>query len=307
MKHTSLMRRASAALFAFGLLCLSAAAKDCRLQPVVSTPLQKSRLFNHVSTPVRINGHSLRLIVDTGSPTSILTDQAAAQLGLKRKALIDSLKMLGGDEAREEALASDFRIGTAQMGETSFKIMRTDRFNFGGEQFDGLIGADLLARFDADFDFPGGQLTLYQPHPCDGHEVTWGERKGTISKIAFTGENGRIILPIELDGKSLITIVDTGASESSLALKMAEGKLGLTPTSPGMMRQSPPDEADPVYSYTFRQIRIGAVRLTPAQFQLLSFERAHWFFSSFLGMPELRRLHLYIAYKEKMLYLSAAP
>lgn len=304
MKHASLLRRVGATLFVFGLICAQAMAEDCRLQMVASTPLQKSRLFSHVSAPVSINGHTLRLIVDTGSPSSILTDKAADVLSLKREALVDSFKMLGGDEARESTRISDLRIGDAVMRETAFIIMRTDRFNFGGEQFDGLIGADLLSRFDADFDFSGNRLTLYQPHPCDGHEVSWPGRKTAITKLPFTGQNGRIILPVELDGKPLIAILDTGASESSIALKMAEGKLGLSPGSAAMVRLSPPAEPDPIYAFTFKEIRIGSVRLPTAQFQLISFERAHWFFSSLLGMPELRRLHLYIAYKEHMLYIS---
>ncbi|MGB8600860.1 MAG: aspartyl protease family protein [Rhizomicrobium sp.] len=301
------MKRYGLAFLTLVLLCGPLAAGEaCQQQAVASAPLQKARLFNQVATPVTISGQPLRFLVDTGSPSSMVTEHAAEAAGLKPKALTSgSVKMFGGDEAKSSVHVTNFKIGNAAMPDADFAVMRTLRFNFGGEQFDGLIGADILARYDADFDFAAGTLTLFQPHPCDGHEIQW-KTATAIETLPFTGDNGRIIVPITLDGRDMIAIVDTGASDSSLGAKIGMAKLALSPQSPGMVREGPAADADPIYDYTFREMKLGSVMLTDTRFRFIPFSKAHWFFAGLVGMPELRRLHLYIAYKEHKLYLTPA-
>lgn len=303
-----MMRCGLAFLFLVLLGSPSAAAQDCRLQMVAQTPLQKARLFNHTSTPVTINGRTFRFIVDTGSPGSMVTVQTADTLKLKRTTLSDknTVKMFGGDEAKETAHIHQPAIGGVHMPDGDFSVMRTLRLNFGGEQFDGLIGADILSRYDADFDFANGSLTLYEPHPCDGREIRTAMKSQPYEKQAFTGEMGRIIVPITLDGKEMIAILDTGASDSSLGSKIGMAKLALSPQSPGMQREGPDSDPDPVYAYTFKKMTLGGVTLSDTRFRFIPFSKAHWFFAGLLGMPELRRLHIYIAYREHMLYFRPA-
>lgn len=299
------MKRFFAAFsFVFIILPPWAMAQDCHLQMVTQTPLQKARLFNHTSTPVTIEGRTFRFIVDTGSPRSMVTVQTADALKLTRTPLpgTNSVKMFGGDEAKETAQIRQPVIGGVRMPDGVFSVMRTLRFNFGGEQFDGLIGADILSRYDADFDFANGSLTLYEPHPCDGREIRTAMRDKPYEKLPFTGEMGRIIVPLKLDGKEMIAILDTGASDSSLGSKIAMAKLALSPQSPGMQREGPDNDPDPVYAYTFKKMTLGSVTLNNTRFRFIPFSKARWFFAGLLGMPELRRLHIYIAYREHMLY-----
>lgn len=300
------MKRYGLAFLALLLITPFAAGQECRLQTVASTPLQQARLFNQMATPVTISGKNLRFLVDTGSPTSIITEKVATELGLHQSLRADGgVKMFGGDEAKSSVHVTHFKISNTAMPDMDLAVMRTLRFNFGGEQFDGLIGADILSRYDANFDFAAQTLTLFQPHPCDGREIQW-QSSTKIEKVPFSGDNGRIIVPLKLDGKDMIAIIDTGASDSSLGAKIGMAKLALSPQSPGMIREGDAKDPDPIYRYTFRKMTLGGVALSDTQFRFIPFSKAHWFFAGLLGMPELKRLHLYIAYKEHMLYLTPA-
>jgi hypothetical protein len=140
-------------------------------------------LNSRFGVPVSVHGHTILLAVDLGADASVLTGPAFDSIRIQsmsakatrvvtlvrgngRTPVLDStadLTITIGDTIRqywgdlEPAVIDSVRIGT--MVETEVAIP----FEFGGpfRPFDGLLGRDLLASFDLEFDFPHKTLKLY--------------------------------------------------------------------------------------------------------------------------------------------------
>jgi hypothetical protein len=130
-----------------------------------------------------------------------------------------------------------------------------------------------------------------------------------------------------LDGHEFRTGLDTGASFSVLNMEDAQDAFGLTPQSPGI---EPGEKLnnDPLldnYFYSFKNLALEGVTVSNPRIQLLpDLVKAHLNRSHYMearlaafddgepqGLPALvigysilRRLHVYIAYKEQKLYIT---
>lgn len=89
----------------------------------------------------------------------------------------------------------------------------------------GLVGIDILADYDLDFDFPNRKLTLYSVKGCSSvppPDFT------DVRTIAFRfGADRLILFPVELDGHELTAILDTGAVFHAITREGLR-KVGLT-------------------------------------------------------------------------------
>ncbi len=84
---------------------------------------------------------------------------------------------------------------------------------------------DILADYDLEFDFPHRKLTLYDVKGCS--ELT-PPGFNNITAIRFKFDEQRsVLLPVEIDGKKLTAILDTGASYHAIT-KAGLRKLSVT-------------------------------------------------------------------------------
>lgn len=217
---------------------------------------------NHlVFVRARINGHPVRLVVDTGSERTTLTEAAATRLGLPH---------IGQYVTRTFGVAGmsasqDLAVPGIDLGGTHFPVDRVavGRFaldRFSGPRIDGLLGADILLAFDMDIDLPAHQLTLYQARPCANARPPWPQPEMEITGLGRRRE--LMLVPVDLDGRRGTAILDTGAQFDVVRASFAR-RTGLSPrdmqsdplirlygASPGMMR---------VRLHRFHQLRIGPV------------------------------------------------
>lgn len=302
-------------IFVFCALCLlgallcppAAAEEDCRLQIVASVPLEEAKNHTGVAVEVIIAAHTFHFLVDTGSPASVMTEQTADTLGLTQLGLpgISYFKLFGGEKTRHYVGAKDIKIGGTNIPSAKFIVVSTERLHH-GEQYDGLIGADFLSLFDADFDFAAHKLNLFLPHRCSGRAVYWTENEDHIAKFPFALLHDHINLPVVIDGKKVDAILDTGSSSTVMDMHLAETEFGLTPQSPNMERLSAADDPAPTYRHTFKTLQFGGVTVNNVPVLLIPRDKSKVSIDLIIGMREINRLHLFIAYKERMLYVTAA-
>jgi predicted aspartyl protease len=94
-----------------------------------------------------------------------------------------------------------------------------------GRTIDGLIGADVLARFDVDFDLPGGAVRLYRAAAC-ATAPPWSTRSVAIP--ANRTRSGRLFVPVRVNGQLLLAMLDSGFSSTTITTRAA-ARLGVTP------------------------------------------------------------------------------
>jgi predicted aspartyl protease len=169
-----------------------------------------------------LNGHPARMVLDTGAERTVVTPSTVQQLGLRKDIWVDST-MRGAGGLLETHANTDVDSasigGTALFQRQSSPGLSLSVANFDLGDADGLLGGDVLRHYTLDLDFPRTQLTL---RPANQNVP----RPGAVQLSPLRGD--LLLAPVQLDGHSLLALVDTGASVS---LINARGlyRLGLTP------------------------------------------------------------------------------
>jgi hypothetical protein len=204
--------------------CDMAPEIDCDLLKITEMPLE---VEDHLLVvPVGINGHWVRLIVDTGAERTTISQAAADHLGLPHDPrYVNRSVGIGGTTTTTDVTVDRLVLGTvhfpvSRIGVGTFRL-QTAR----GLDADGLLGADILLAFDMDIDVAGGKLTLYRSRICPHPKPPW-----PVPAIEIAGvrdRKDRLLLPFKLDNVPGMAILDTGAQGNVLGVEMAR-RMGLT-------------------------------------------------------------------------------
>jgi len=226
----ALTRRVCAALLILWPLSACAApvrdtarTDPCRPIKKMELPLREAR--NFLLTPATLDGRPATLLVDTGAETTTLTPQEVAALNLPRdpghtRTLVGVTGNVSsaGARLRELALAGQPIGGPRNVGVGDLPSL---------EGIDppvaGLLGADVLAGFDVELDLPAGRMALYSPSPCPD----WHPWAGGVQASFRRGHGGLAFLDVQVDGRIVRALLDTGA-RTSLLTREAALALGVT-------------------------------------------------------------------------------
>ncbi len=212
---------------------VDAGASSCKLIKIADFPVRLER--NRLIIEGAINDHKIGIQVDTGAEASFLLRSAADRLGLTRRQ-VGGVRMLGvgGETYVESAYVDSFKIG-----ETERKGWRLP---VAGERDLGtdvafLLGEDFFHQIDVEFDLANGAIRLFQPKDCDGVSLAYwaNEGVGEVGIEPVSDTNPQILLTVQINGKPIQALLDSGAGISVLD-KFDAARLGVTPETPGALR-----------------------------------------------------------------------
>jgi len=309
------MRLAAVILIAL-LAALPADAADtqCALKRYASLDMQEDQ-SGRVLVEVTVNHTPRWMLVDTGGATSEIGEDVLSALQIKQYPLAPGLHVyaVNGSEIIHWATVPSFEIGLAHFADRKFLALPSS--SGGAEhQIEGILAPDLLSKFDLDFDFQNKKLNLFSQGHCEGKVVYWAQ---SYAAMPFTmSEDGHIKLELSLDGKSTSGILDTGASVTTLLAPVAHALFGISKDSPGVTGDQP--------HFQLHELSVGGVKVLNPEIYLLddAADRAYrnemglglhelgvqssLMPKMILGTNILRHLHLYIAYQEHKIYVTAA-
>jgi predicted aspartyl protease len=267
--------------------------EGCKLIRYAGLPFKMAH--GHMSVAVTVNGRPAEFIVDTGGYVSAISSEAVKRLGLETHGIHGNILLgdLGDKYAERYAGIDSLVIGNTHAPPVSLMVA-------GSLDADGILAPDMLSNFDVDIDFADGTINLFRPHPCEDHVVYWTK---DYEKLPFALSSQRHIkLNAILDGRPLAVIFDTGSplsliSADAVPAGLPGAAIVLTGASGGKVNAT---------GRQFDTFALGQI-IWPHPTLFVTDSDTSWrseFAEMLLGIDQFHDSHLYIDYRNKVLYLS---
>jgi hypothetical protein len=316
---------AFAAIAAFGfaanltLAINSAPAKDCRLPLLDSIDFEI--VNNQLLVPVTIDGHSGRMLLDTGDISTMVTGAYVQQFGPTVENLPPSSEArFGPARITQLAHVAALDVGPAHFGKAALMVIPVTAMS-GRPAWLGILGMNAFNKVDFELDFSQHKLNLYSQDHCPGAVVYW--TKEFASAPLIRGPLGNYYFPIELEGKKIEAEFSTAVGDNWLTTEVTRSLYGFDEKSQDIETRT--DSAGRVQaqyramtlSATGFQVNNAQIRLNTAKPAYCSLthgpEHAAMYTGCMggeaplkLGLNVAQHMHLYFATKEKVLYFTDA-
>ena len=331
---------ATAVALAFSAQTPVVAAEKCSLKQLAS--MEMTELPSGVWTvPMTLNGRASHLMLDTGGGIRALTEDVVTELGLPRHQGNVEMFNVKGNRSRDQVFVPNVEIAGSKLPDGMvFSVMAgasraekraeengetsdLPKLNAGGEDraFDGILAPDVFFnRIDLDLDFAGKRFGLFDKNHCDGQVVYWPA--SAVAVVPFRYENNHISFDVQLDGHPARAIMDTGASINTLDLEMAQRLFGVDLNAPGTEKTAELLPGKYIYDRRFSTLTFEGLTIKNPMVSLIPDVMPKEAITSsriqtkivdlpdmIIGMPILKKLHIFIAFQERKLYITpgAAP
>ena len=210
----------------------------CGLKLAGDVPIEfrNNQALVTMSTP---GGHAL-MLVDTGAGISELRQTAVDQLHLAVVAG-GALQFFGtgGASTAKVAVVNGASLGTMSLPSLKIPVPPDAEAGISGP-IGGVLGMDLMGRYEVDLDIPGRRLRFYAGAPCAGEVTPMGpaavDIRGTwTAQPSLNHQDPRMFVRVTLQGRETSALLDTG-SQHSILYGDAAPLFGITP---GMLAQDP--------------------------------------------------------------------
>lgn len=212
----------------FAMCCLHAMPTyaECAMSRVALLPitLWQDKLF----IPVSINNTTEYFFVDTGAATTSLSSAMASALTLPRNFdhTADTFGVGGMESHLYIGEVEELSLGGLRYHGKQWPIADFGQRMADGAPIGGLIGADILSRFDIDIDIPNRRMGLWKVAGCSEVKPDWQGDAASVPMHVL--ESRHITVPVRINGASLDLLLDTGSPGLVLSTRAA-ARAGATP------------------------------------------------------------------------------
>ncbi len=278
--------------------------------------------------PVGINGTPKYMLLDTGLGATAFSPEVVEELHLPLRATRNATMVsTSGERSYGATYVERLALGTA--GQFSNSDYMVEPPLPGGAKRPasapaGYIGLELLSHFDFDMDLNNGVLNLFSLDHCDGQVVYW--KTDAAVAIPFEWDaKGRIRFRSKLDGTNLWAVLSTRDTDDTLNLNLYRSKTGFDENAPDVERLADTSDGGKWYRARFKSLDLGGIALqNPLMLvredKLKNVVTAQATLGSnirdtdmsrepdiAIGVSTMAKLHVYVASKERKLYISPAP
>ena len=269
--------------------------------------------------PVSIAGKSRTMLLDTGGVISELSPSIVKELNLPTRHTNLILYDISGDAVDEVVNVQNFVLGTLRADNMQLFVAHTDL-----DEADGILAPNILGAYDIEMDFKNNKLSFFSQDHCKGQVIHWPADVVALVPMRLT-EGGHIVVSVQVDGRRLNGLIDTGASQTAMSLRIATGRFGLQPDKDMQEVDTLRRPGSKVYGHRFQTLTLEGITVNNPYMAIipdLNRERTRkppklgtrlptnrdppGLGDVIIGMSVLKHLHVYIAYKEQALYITPA-
>lgn len=192
---------------------------------------------SHVSVPVSLGGLApLWLDVDLGAEMGLLWPAARKALGERAAGMGGTMvEGYGGQVPAEIVLVDTTRLGNLVRTSAQYLVIDLEtQMHITPSKthpISGLVGRDLLRKYDLAFDFPAHRLRIYAPtDSAQGLERIKG--MACVANL-MQDRTEMIVVPVTVNGHKTAGFLDTGARLTTMDWELAQ-QVGITPDSKGV-------------------------------------------------------------------------
>jgi predicted aspartyl protease len=180
----------------------------------------------------RLNGSEIPVVMDTGSSVDLITYGTAGKLHLQWQLISRhaTLSGVGGDSGSLPALThADLQFGDLHLGTVDLFVSGADIGSAAG-----IVGREILGRYDIDYELRAGKVRLINPAGCEGVLPSDWARLHAYSMVATTHSGNAPIVTGYVNDVEMRILFDTGAGTTILDARAAS-RASLSKDSPGAM------------------------------------------------------------------------
>jgi hypothetical protein len=189
------------------------AETNCKLELAADLPV--SWVAGDPVVTVKIVGQPVRMVLDTGSDSSYLSEDIYNRLNLHNLVTTTGMyvDILGGTEQISAATMQDITFGAVTMhGQVLALLSRLAPGPNGKPLVDGIMGYDMLSSFDIAFDMGHNNVQLFSLEHCDTAQFPW---TGQYAQVTLEHRGGLApALTVQVDGQPVQIELDSGAGQS---------------------------------------------------------------------------------------------
>jgi predicted aspartyl protease len=273
--------------------------------------------------PVSMSGKRGLMVVDTGAFWSTIAQGVVRELNLTQMESRITAYSAAGQSSGKYVRVPEFIFGRVLSRDQLFMVSASGNpaETIGENDLAGVIGADLLTRHDADFDFAARTFSLYHQDHCPGQVLHWQPQSHAVVPFRLVDELS-ITFNVTINGRRATARLDTGSSDTAIFDRAARRTFGFRPDGPNVEQVGQFEGArnGGIYKTTVEKIELGSVVIQNPVVQVIpdlvtrASQRSQvgslipvsdvQLQEVMLGASSLKNLHIYIAYKERKLYIS---
>jgi predicted aspartyl protease len=258
----------------------------CQLKLEARLPMTES--FRHYTVPVNIGGRTHPMLVDTGAEGTAILPKIADEWHLREDTSSASrVKGVGGASSQYLRIIPSLKLGSSEWVDlrvAALPIVSPEELAQASPPV-GMLGANVLNRYDVEFDFPARTIALYTASGCLGRFAPWSGDFQAYS--AHKTPSNRFILKLSLDGHPVRALLDTGATSS----------VGTTAAA----RAAGVDSA--TYQHKF-DLEIGTARFENAPIVVADIDLKDS--DMLLGMDFMRHRRVWVSYSTGWVFMQLA-
>ena len=280
--------------------------RSCPPKPLASIDLA---VDGPVLVPVTLQGQPAWMILQTEASVTLIYSDAAEALHLSTRNIDkDYFQMsLGGRRVTQLVSFKPLAIGDLSVARTDFMVDPFPRTNqmYAGRWIAGSLAMDLLWPYDLELDLANKKLVLYPANSCRDRAVSRTGHYGRMP-MNFTAI-GNVYFTAEIDGTKLEASIATSSERSAVSIDVARKLVDPAEVRAPLTKVIKLASGDLVIPETLQLIDApeGCVLGTAGNPDgALGYSGCYGRYPLVLGRAALRKLHLYFASRERLIYFS---
>lgn len=222
-------RRASSAValavVAMGLSTVAPAQAACRYSKFAALKVDTDKASPRAEGTV--NGQPIKILLDSGAEGTALTKAAAEKANLALSHTDDRSYGVGGDSQEYQASVQEFTMGEAKWGRMRMRVI----WEMGSGAIDegAILGANVLFQNDIELLLKDNTIHFFRPQDCQDTYLGYWDKDAIVLPMLDNrrADDLRAMVTVEVNGKPLRALLDTGATVSTID-QQAAAMVGVT-------------------------------------------------------------------------------